>query len=286
MKNTAAIKDGASRRRLPTKWIGRGLLTVAIAVGSTAAALGLWQKLRPHISTQPEYLVEARNLQVTPPPNWIHASVKEEVLRYAGLPSQLSILDETLSDRLKQAFALHPWIASVDQVETGYPASIKVTVHYRRPVAMVEVQNGLLPVDANGVLLPPDDFTPEEALNYPRIAGLAGSPLGPIGTRWGSAIVEAAAKLAELLEPVWSELRLHHIESQTGYSDQAAAVALLIETREGTRFIWGRSPGYERTDQPLAADKLARLKQITEKFGSLDKTPANQRDLSQSALAN
>jgi hypothetical protein len=288
MKKNAATKEGASLKRFPQKWIGRGLLSAAIVAGSIAVALGLWQKLRPHVSVQPEYLVDVRDIGLTLPPSWIRANVKAEVLRDASLPPQLSILDETLNERLKQAFALHPWIASVEKVETGYPARVSVTVTYRRPVAMVEVHDGLLPVDAGGVLLPPEDFTPEEALRYPRISGLAGSPLGPIGTRWGNPVVEAAAKLAELLEPSWAELQLHHIQPQPDavIAERVASGALQFETREGTTFVWGKAPGKEELAEPKANEKLARMKRFVEQHGSLDKVPEPQRDLSQSVSSN
>lgn len=276
----------AARKRISTKWIGRGLLAAAIITGSTAAALGLWQKLRPHISAQVEYLVDVRELDVTPPPKWIRADVKAEVLRDSGLPSQISILDERLKEKLTQAFSLHPWVAAVEKVETSYPARIRVTVVYRRPVAMVEVHDGLLPVDARGVLLPPDDFTPQEALRYPRVAGLAGSPLGPIGTRWGNPVVEASAKLAEVLEPAWDELQLHHIAAPAGTSSDLSSIVLEIATRDGTKFVWGRAPGSEQVAEPKSSEKVARLKKLAAQFGSLDKTEATQRDLSQSVASN
>jgi hypothetical protein len=282
MKKTAA-KDGLSRIRLPTKWIGRGLVCATVAVGIVTLAIGLWKKLRPHVSSQPEYLVELRNIEITPPPNWIRADVKAEVLRDGGFPQQLSILDESLKELLTQSFSLHPWIAAVERIETSYPAKITLSVVYRRPVAMVEVHDGLLPVDASGVLLPPEDFTPEQALRYPRISGLAGSPLGPIGTRWGNPIVDAAAKLAELLEPAWRELNLHHIASQSGASgENPATVMLQIVTRERTEFLWGRSPGMEGQGEAKANVKLVRLQDLAKVHQGLDKVPEAQRDLSQS----
>jgi hypothetical protein len=148
---------------------------------------------------------------------------------------------------------------------------------------MVEVHDGLLPVDAGGVLLPPEDFTPEQALGYPRISGLAGSPLGPIGTRWGNSIVEAAAKLAELLQPAWKELNLHHIASTTAASgDNPGAVRLQLETRDRTTFLWGASPGFEADGEPKAAKKFNRLQELAKAHQGLDNVPEAQRDLRQS----
>ncbi|MCC7083773.1 MAG: hypothetical protein IT427_02060 [Pirellulales bacterium] len=275
-----------ARKRLSAKWIGRSLFAAAIVAASTAAALGLWQKVRPHVSAQPEYLVDVGEIKLTPQPKWIRAKVKAEVLRDAGLPAQLSILDERLNELLLQAFSLHPWIAAVENVETSYPAQISITVTYRRPVAMVEVNDGLLPVDAGGVLLPPDDFTPQDAIHYPRIAGLAGSPLGPIGTRWGNPLVEAGARLAAVLEPTWHELQLHCIALHSGAGSDAAATTLQIETQNGTVFVWGKPPGSERAGEPKADEKVSSLQRRAKLFGSLDKTPPDQRDVSQSDSLN
>jgi hypothetical protein len=142
----------------------------------------------------------------------------------------------------------------------------------------------LLPVDAHGVLLPPEDFTPEEALRYPRVSGLASSPLGPIGTRWGNPVVESAAMLAELLQPAaWQELKLHHISQQSASSGETPMTAVLqVETREGTQFVWGKMPGKEGPGEPKANEKLARMQKLANQHGGLDKVPETQRDLRQS----
>src|SRR4029079_16323895 len=104
-------------------------------------------------------------------PAWIRTDIKNEVLREASFTGPLSLLDGELTIRVASAFATHPWIASVQRVSKHFPSGLDVEVAYRRPVAMVEVTDGALPVDAEGVVLPTTDFKPGEADRYPRIGG-------------------------------------------------------------------------------------------------------------------
>ena len=158
---------------------------LAMALGGLAAivlaAIQLWQQLRPHIAIQPEYLVASADMVITPPPEWIHSDVKAAAIRDAALPPKLSILDERLSERISQAFLLNPWIARVEKVQTFYPARIQVNLIYRRPVAMVEVFGGLLPVDSDAVLLPTEDFSPAKAQTLSAHRGRSIESAGTVG---------------------------------------------------------------------------------------------------------
>ncbi len=272
--------------RNPRNWLhpktlpGRAVLVIAAVSIVIVGSRTLWHMVRDHVQTRPEYQAAVEQIQLTPLPAWIHSDVKTEVIRDAGLPAELSILDERLFDRLKQAFALHPWIARVEKVERSYPAHIRVDVVYRRPVAMVEVSGGLLPVDADAILLPTADFSPAEAENYLRIAGAASSPLGPLGTAWADPAIAAAAKLADLLQPAWTDLQLRRIRIRNLIATGGAQIMFLeLGTRSGTTFVWGAAPGSELPQEATAAEKLARLQQLASRQGSLDATPADQRDL-------
>jgi cell division septal protein FtsQ len=180
---------------------------------------------------------------------------------------------------LSQAFLLNPWVAHVEKVTTAYPARVHVALLFRRPVAMVEVYGGLLPIDRDGVLLPTEDFSPGEARNYPRIAGVKSSPLGPLGTAWGDPVIEAAAKLADVLRGEWDALQLHHIAEHDRAATDGSRLAFDLVTRGGTIFIWGSAPHDESDGEPEASKKLARLFQWSETGQSLEQVPIDQRDL-------
>ena len=244
-------------------WTRQLVVALIAATLLVAGSIGVWGKVRTHVQSQAEYLVPLSDLAITPAPAWIRADIRTEVIRDAGLPTKLSILDDQLPKRLSNAFALHPWVARVDGVHTSYPARILVNLNYRKPVAMVVVYGGLLPVDVDGVLLPTEDFTPQDAQQYPRVLGISSSPLGPIGTRWGDTMVEAGAKLAELLGPQWQPLQLHHIAvSEQTDPQRGTHVELQLVTRGGAQFNWGSAIGQESDEEQDSATKLKHLQQF------------------------
>src|SRR5690606_21763453 len=144
-------------------------------------------------------------------PAWIHTDIKTEVIRDASLDGALSILDDGLTRRIANAFELHPWVARVHRVSKRHPARVEVDLVYRQPVAMVAVSGGLWPVDADGTLLPSEDFSPAEARKYPRIARVESHPANPAGKNWGDVHVVGAAQIARALAPHWQNLKLYRV---------------------------------------------------------------------------
>ena len=162
-KSEASVLDAAPKAaglagllRANARWI------VAVAViggGCVAGWLLLWDQVRDHVAAAPDYRLDPATIEISPAvPEWIHADLKSEVIRDASLDTGLSTLDPELTMRIAQAFRLHPWVAKVVRVSKHFPAAVKVELVYRRPAAMVEVPGpALLPVDAEGVVLPTDD---------------------------------------------------------------------------------------------------------------------------------
>ncbi|MCA9269252.1 MAG: hypothetical protein KDA41_12310, partial [Planctomycetales bacterium] len=142
----------------------RPLLMVGLVVGFFAGAVALWRAYGDQITARnaAQYRVTLEGLQTSEQPAWIKSSVRDEVFADAGWDKQpLSILEPDVTVRVARAFEQHTWVARVVRVTKGRPARMDVEVQYRRPIAMVEVefqgQNGLLPVDGEGILLPPED---------------------------------------------------------------------------------------------------------------------------------
>ena len=164
------------------RWLlgrGRPLLMLLVLAGLfVGGAIATWRWLGPRILGSPEYRVTAERIEITPPPEWIHSDIRAEVFRDPTLDGPLSIMDDDLAERIYRAFARHPWVAKVIRVNKQ---KLKVELVYRRPVCMVEVPGGLLPVDGEGILLPPGDFSPSEAAGYPRLTGVERGPTGGAG---------------------------------------------------------------------------------------------------------
>ncbi len=272
-------------RALPRSIVGWAVLFAATAGTVGFGAKWVWALVRYHVELQPEYLVDPRhNIELSPAqPVWIKNDLKAAVIRDARLAPPLSLLDDQLTSRVAQAFALNPWIANVRGIERIYPRHLRVEVSYRKPVAMVEVTGGLLPVDENATLLPPSEFSPDEAGSYLRISGITSSPLGPVGTPWGDPMVEIEAAVASRLDNVKMEYKLHGICGKLISSPQGAdQLQIQLLTKEKTAFTWSVAAAPQLEDPALAAAKLKQLAKLSKQFGSLDKIPAKLRDLTQS----
>ena len=238
---TVAVATRPSKPAGGRSWLPGIALLVALAGGVSYAA---WQQVREHVLGANEYQLDPQKIVVSPPPPWIRSDVKAEVIRDAGFNGPLSLLDSELTLRIASAFAAHPWVAHVERVSKRYPAGLEVVLSYRKPVALVEVQaNGALPVDANGIVLPTEDFQSSDAEHYPRIGEIHTTPTGPVGTSWGDPCVTGAAQIAAALAADWLELGLFRIVPaghKTGGRD-GAEYAFAILTRSGTKILWGRA---------------------------------------------
>lgn len=238
-----------------------------------------WQRWGGLVRNHPRYAIVAEQLETTPQPDWIQADVKHDVLREGNL-STLSLLDPQVTVKVAREFGLHSWVAEVRRVRKEYPSRIVVDLEYRRPVAMVEVmtngQRGLLPVDAKGVLLPPQDFSAEQTREYLRISVGETLPAGSAGTSWGDPDVAAAAAIAAVLGDAWRAVRLYRISILNPAPATRGRVndrQFTLVTRDGVQIVWGHAPGLESGQEARAADKVARLTRFAEQRGGL--TPSS-----------
>jgi hypothetical protein len=269
-----AAKPPRAVKRRPLRRLAMfGLLAAALSSGGYAA----WRAVRQHVVADERYEVTAESVTITPPPEWIRSDVKAEVVRDASLEGPLSILDGNLSQRLYEAFEAHPWVARVERVIKRPPNAVVVELVYRRPVLMVQVPEGLLPVDAEGVQLLTRDFSPLEAARYPRLTDIEVATGPPAGTRWSDPRVAAAARLAAVLIDAWEELSLHRLALA---NEPSSTPGQLFEfdlfTKDGTRVRWGAAPTAEASEQKLADERLARLKQYYADHGGLEGAPGPQ----------
>jgi hypothetical protein len=237
----------------------------------------LWQRSEPAVARHPQYQLTADNIHITPPPPWIRSDVKAQVLRDARLMGSVSVLDDwdTLSRRVKEAFEFHPWVASVERITKGVPATLQVELKYRRPVAAVESGDAagvsLLPVDEHAVRLPEADLTETERRYLPRISGVTGRPL--VGDVWNDPRVMGGARLAASLADVWQQLRLVEILAVLRSSpyEESQAYNFEIITTGGTRIVWGAAPGQETaTGESTFDEKRKRLLDYTAQHGQLE----------------
>jgi hypothetical protein len=138
---------------------------------------------------------------------------------------------------------------------------------------MVEVKQGHYPIDARGVLLPPQEFSVADTRAYPAIVGVASTPQGAAGTEWGDPVVEEAAQLADELASCWKTLGLTAIVCPRT-ADSHARIdegVFLLEARGGSRIIWGHAPGTDHPGELSTKQKIGRLEDYVKRFGGFDR---------------
>lgn len=271
----------------PGNWFTRAffrprvLLGLALTVSLALATPMLIRRL-PDLSQRDEYRLATAGIQINDPPYWVPHDLVEQVVQRAGLGDEVSILDPDITAEIAQAFQLHPWVAKVVRVQKSIPAAVSVELVYRRPVAMVQVKQGMYPVDANGILLPPTDFSVADTKRYPVIQNIQSTPQGPAGTNWGDIAVIGAARLADVLsQPInpedshatyWKKFGLTEIQVPRRTETDLSIDDMVFElhTAGGSRIIWGRVPGTGHPGELTAQQKIGRLQEYLTSFGSFD----------------
>ena len=264
----STIADAMTRRRFKA--------AVAIGVVGLMAwgAKSAWRVAAPTIAAREGYLVPADRIMVTDPPEWIVSDVRAQVINDAGLDRRLSILDPGFAESVKQPFALHPWIRSVDRVEKRVPAGVFLEVTYRKPVAVVETPDGnsrkLLPADIMGVHLPAEEVPLIRREHLPRVTGIVGQP--PVGQAWEDPRVSGAVEIAAMLGHLWEALHLQEITPSTRPEVSGSHQYFVYElvSRHGTRIQWGPAPRAKLPGEDSFAVKLERLQECIKKYGPLD----------------
>jgi hypothetical protein len=250
---------------------------LAILVGLGFAGHLLWLRTAPTVARNPQYVLAADRIQVTPQPPWIRSDVKSQVLRDSGLANNTSVLDDwdTLAKRIKDAFELHPWVASVERITRKLPSSLEIELKYRRPIAAVESSDPsgvmFLPIDEHAVRLPEGDLSDIERRYLPRLSGIAGRPR--VGDVWDDPRVIGGARLAAQLADVWQQLGLVeiHASPQNTSHEEKPLYSFEIVTTGGTHIIWGATPGQESSlgDSPFN-QKRQRLLDYAAQHGKLE----------------
>jgi hypothetical protein len=280
----------------------RGLfVAVSLAILMVVGAYLAWAKWGPAISSRERYRLTVNSLEIPTQPAWIPADIKAEVMRDGSLTG-LSVLDPELTSQVARAFELNTWVARVNRVvkrpgQNG--PRVIIELDYRRPVVMVKTQNGFWPVDSEGVLLPPDDFSPSQTRSYLRVVTANWQPAGPIGTPYGDAGINGAARIAAAIDRIWSGAGLQWIVvrkevpidasqpsrstyllypvgnapplASTHARGPSATLASSGQPQMPTLEVrWGHAPGLETAGEATAAQKITRLERFIQDYGPLN----------------
>ncbi len=270
----------AAPKRRSVNWFFRPRqLTVTASLALLWVLMPVISRHLPQLKERPEYQVGPEQITLNTPPEWIPDDLVAQVFERAGLHSDESLLDETLSERVAAAFYTHPWVENVRSVRKSFPAHLYVDVIYREPVAMVKGVDGFYPVDRNSILLPPRDFTEADIQRYPVIERVSSVPAGRLGQPWGDPTVSGAAQLAAVLnrsendkKSWWEKLELEAIlvPRRVAFTEEQDQLEYQLLTKGGSEIQWGRSPVTQHPGELTVAQKLQRLDEYRRDYGSFD----------------
>jgi hypothetical protein len=244
------------------KWLVQLAAPLLVAALLLAAAVELGRRARQHLAPGPRHTLAFSSIECTPPTPLSREDFLGEVQYLAGLPDQLNLLDERLSERLAGAFAGHPWVQVVQRLEVTAAPHVRVQLRYRVPVLAVPRGGALRAVDGQGVLLPTSAATD----GLPAFRGRVEQPAGREGTVWNDSTLLAAARTAAFLRARQGQLNLVAVQHSTA--------GLVLSTPAGSRVLWGHAPGAETADEARAAEKLGRLLSYCREHGDLDQPHA------------
>lgn len=227
----------------------------------------------PNLSSRAEYRIDTSKIQIKPAiERPVPIDLIEQVRRQNELPHELSLLDPKLCKTLGDAFANHPWVARVISVRQSFPAEVVVELEFRKPVAMVQVKGGRIPIDAFGFVLPSEDFTVADVARFPTIRMAGGGNLSREGGRINQPGLIGAGRIAELLAPSWAHLELEAIElPRASAAAEASDLQIQLQSRSGSTIIWGRAPGTNHPGELTPAQKVARLDKYLAEYGGFDR---------------
>jgi hypothetical protein len=210
--------------------------------------------------------VDPTRISVTEQPEYVRTNIVQAVYRDTAMDG-LSLLDRQATAKIASAFSMHPWVRSVIGVRKLPGGSIDVRLEYRQPVAMIHVfkpdpndrGSYFLPVDGDGVLLPPSEFTRSETRDFIHIEiPHTDSTNAFVGSPFGGPPVRYAAMLAEILMPYRAQAGIRSI-GVFGDPRQTELPQLEIIKVDGTKFPWGSPPGSELPGERTANMKLRSL---------------------------
>lgn len=275
----------ANPRRATVLRVVGGIVLAAVLIGGGVAFYRYY--MRDVLNDSPEYAFSGSRIVFSPePPDWVdREQLLEGALSEPGLDRQETVLDLELPQRLAVAFAKQPWVKEVVQVRIFYPATIRVELLFRRPICLIEVKDGLYPVDPEGTYLltipyfarlMPDGTiaATDKQHDYLSVQGVETTPMGDIGDPWGDPAVEQAAKLAELFEREAKSLGLRKIRIERILRDpenpaRGVDLRFRLTTGNNTVIIWGAFADPKIDDEM----KKQRLLALAEEYGNLDRVP-------------
>jgi hypothetical protein len=169
-----------------------------IAVGALLGLGWLGNEALRWIGPRDRYRARVADIECDSPPDTTREAFLAEV-RYVGdLPETFNTLGPADRDRVTAAFAAHPWVRTVNELQVEPGNVVRARLTFRAPILVVKLEDGSSRlVDASGVLLPVATAPPGVAELLTPVA----EPETPAGQVWVDETVRRAVELVKAYQP-------------------------------------------------------------------------------------
>jgi hypothetical protein len=234
---------------------------VCLLVLLGAAVYGL-ERVKAHVYTQPEFQPEVK-VELGDPPGWVNAEGwNERVLQSVVLPEDAQPLDYSLLANVADQMAEGGWVSKVEQVTRETDGTIRIDCEYRRPIAMLLVNDRFVPVDEEGFRLP-ESYKEEnvtESSGWLRVFGVR-ARMPDVNGQFVEDDAHAAIELAKLISEQDFAPRITsiNVENFRGRVDRRKS-HIFLTPRGGRKdqIAWGSAIGEEIEEEP-AIEKLRNI---------------------------
>ncbi|MDQ7779584.1 MAG: hypothetical protein RDV41_07725 [Planctomycetota bacterium] len=242
-------------------------LTLAIVGMGTLLVMLVHRRIYAHLLNNEDYMVDLDQLAVVTRPAWAGAGIERGLTEVAPLTGRVSIFDENLVPALVEYYESNPWVAQVVSVEKEYPATVRVRVRLRKPLAAVENRGYCYLVDRDGVRLPgkyAHENLPRLPFYVPKVIGVTAPPPEP-GSCWDDAAVLAGTTVAEVLVDQGVDKMMHivaiDVANVNGRINRGES-EVTIWAEENVPIQWGRAPSTDKYGELDVDQKIRNLKLI------------------------
>ena len=255
----------ASHRRVAGRLGAVKLLLLAIGLG--AALSGWWLARRALWDYAGQHMAHPLKVELGDAPDWMDQLVRQQLSSTIVSRLTRDRFDSYELDDTVATLEQNPWVERVHRLHRRRQSHVVLSATYRRPIAIVDCEDGFHRVDRHGVQLP-GLFTRGrvKALGLPLVVGVRTQPRGA-GRLWLGEDLAAALGLIEVLS---GQSYFDQIEAVDVHDlDRRGQPRLVLRTRHGM-VRWGLRPGRGEPIEPNTATKLRRLAQVYREWQSID----------------
>jgi len=245
-RSTGKVKKNPKEQGVSLAGFVPLISAVALFVIVVLAIVGL-EWLKDYVYALPEYNPPVK-VELANAPDWVDKEQwRPRILSSIHLPKDCRWLDGELIKEVADQMMASGWVSKVNWASQEMDGTIRLECEYRRPIAMVLVNDVFIPVDCDGVRLPEVYDSVDEDLGWICVCGVK-CDIPDIGKTFVEDDAVAAVKLASLIFNQGPKLSNHisriDVSNFRGRVNKRDGHIVLLD-RHGNKIIWGSAVGEE-----------------------------------------